>query len=627
MATTPDPSAIPSRIHPPGRVPGETVARPSVAASTLPFDRVELLVWAAIALLAFITRLAGLGLRPLADAEAAQALVSWRLYQGLTVTHDAPYSPLLATANLVTFALWGATEFTARLAPALSGALVVLAPLALRRYLGRIGAIGAGALMGLSPAALYLSRSADGDILALTGAALLFIGIAQLQNGENAHHHSGAISVVAGLAVMVIAAPLTYSLVVLLLTFGAALWLAQRGAYRPRGGEIIAVLRSGIQAQRRRLIAILITTFAAASGFWLNRDGLAMTVDQIEVWARGFVPTAGVAGPTFYSGSPAYPALWLLGLYEPLTLLAALFGLGIALGRRRPLDLLLVWWFCGGVLLDALRPGRSTGEVLLTLWPATLLAGLALGKLAEMIGQQGDWKREGVVVAACWTVFAFGYTVFTIYTHNYGALWQPLTAIGMLIVLLLAFWQWHGAAVALRGAALAGVTALALFHVAGSVRLNYTPLADASQPLVRTSAGEGLRDLVAVLQFVSARKVNDPYLVEILASRDVGPVVEWQLRAFPNVRWVRKVEQLPVERGSVDTPSRFPEVVLTPQGTLLTDEPYAGQDFVVRSSRQPVSMSASAFIRWYLLREPEPQQLEKVVLWVKQSPTAHTSKK
>jgi hypothetical protein len=38
-------------------------------------------------------------------------------------------------------------------------------------------------------------------------------------------------------------------------------------------------------------------------------------------------------------------------------------------------------------------------------------------------------------------------------------------------------------------------------------------------------------------------------------------------------------------------------------------------------------MSASAFIRWYLLREPQPQQLEKVVLWVKQSPTAHTPKK
>ncbi|PWH19993.1 MAG: hypothetical protein DDG58_04010 [Ardenticatenia bacterium] len=603
------------------------VERPGATAHTMPISQVELLLWAALALLAFITRLAGLGLRPLSDAEAAQALVSWRLYQGLTVTHDAPYSPLLATANLVTFALWGATEFTARLVPALSGALVVLAPLALRRYLGRAGAIGAGLLMCLSPAALYLSRSVDGDILALTGAALLFIGIAQLQNGASARHSSGAIAAVAGLAVMVTAAPLVYSMVALLLTFGAALWLAQRGTHRPRWGELITALRFGIQAQRGRLVAILIATSAAASGLFLNRGGLAMMVDQIEVWARGFVPAAGVTALDSYAGSSVYPALWLLGLYEPLTLLAALFGLGIALGRRRPLDLLLVWWFCGGVLLDALRPGRSTGEVLLTLWPATLLAGLVLEKLAEMIRQQGDWKREGIVVAACWTVFAFGYTVFTIYTNNYSAIWQPLTAFGMLIVLLLVFWQWHGAASTLRGAVLAAVTALALLHVAVSVRLNYTPLADASQPLVRASAGEGLRDLVAVLQFVSAEKVNDPYLVEILASRNLGPAVEWQLRAFPNVRWVRKVEQLPVERGLMDTASRFPEVVLTPGGTLLTDEPYAGQDFVVRSSRQPASMTASAFIRWYLLREPQPQQLDKVVLWVKQSPTAHASKK
>ncbi len=607
-------------------MPPETVERPIAMADALPMDPREIIAWAALALLALATRLAGLGLRPLADGEAAQALVSWQLYHGLPVTH-APYSPLLATTNLVAFALGGATEFTARLLPALAGALLVLSPLGLRRYLGRVGALCAGMLVCLSPAASYLSRTLNGDILVITGAALLLVGVAQLQNGANARRGSGAIAVVAGLVLMVISAPLAYSVVVLLLTFGGALWLAQRGALRPRWGEIIAGWHSAIQARRGTLIAIWLAAFAAASGLLLNRAGLAMTVDQIGVWARGFVPTAGEAAVTPYLGGAASPALWLLGLYEPLTLLAALFGLGIASGRRRPLDWLLVWWLCGGILLDALRPGRSTGEVLLVLWPATLLAGLALGKLAERVWQQGDWKREGVVVAACGIVFAFAYTTLMMYASHYGVIWQPLAAIGMVVILMVAFWQWHSAASALRGAALAVVAALALLHVAGAMRLNYTPLADASQPLVRASAGEGLRDLAAVLQFVSVKKVNDPYLVEILASRALGPAVEWQLRAFPNVRWVRKVEQLPVEGNAADIASRFPEVVLTPEDRLLTEESYAGQDFVVHSYREPAPLAASAFIRWYLLREPQPQRLEKAVLWVKQTPTTYTLKK
>lgn len=607
-------------------MPPKTAKRPAATPYALPLSQVELVAWTALAISVFIMRLAGLGARPLADAEAAQALVSWQLYQGLTVTH-APYSPLLATANLVTFALWGATEFTARFVPALSGVLLVLMPLGLRRYLGRMGALGAGALLCLSPATLYLSRTVNGEILAISGAALLFVGLARLQNGVDTRHGSGAVAMMAGLALMVISSPSVYSVVVLFLTFGVAFWQAQRGAHRPSWGEIFAELRAGIRARHHMLIAILVATFAAASGLFLNRAGLAMTVDQIGMWVRGFVPVPETVGLASQPDGSVYPALWSLGLYEPLTLLAALFGLAMALGRRRPLDLLLVWWFCGGILLDVLRPGRSTGEVLLVLWPAALLAGQALAKLAEMVWQQGDWQREGTVVAACWIVFAFGYTAFTLYANRYGAIWQPLAAIGMLVILLVAFWQWHGVAPTLRGAALAAVTALALLHVAGAVRLNYTPLADASQPLVRTSAGEGLRDLVAVLQFVSTKKVNDPYLVDVLASREVGPAVEWQLRAFPNVRWVRKVEQLPLEGTSMDIPSRLPEVVLTPEDTLLTDEPYAGQDFVVRNFRQPAALAASAFIRWYLLREPQPQQLKKVVMWVKQSPPIHTSKK
>jgi len=582
----------------------------------------EIVAWAVIIALALATRLVDLGARPLSDTEAAQALVSWQLYQGLQTT-GRDYSPLLTTAGLIAFALWGATEFTARLASAIAGAFLVLLPMGLRRPLGRIGALCAGVLICLSPSALYLSRTTNGDIFVVAGAALWFIGITRVANGADGRHHLGAITMVVGLALVVVSSPLAGSMILLLLTFGGALWVTHCWKRVVWLHEMIADLT----ARRGVLIAALIAVLVIANGLFVNQDGLPTMVDQIEMWLRGFAPATGSATPASHGMSPVYPALWLLGLYDPLTLLAGLFGLRMVLARRRSLDLWLAWWFCGGVLLDVLRPGRSVGEMLLTMWPAALLAGLAIGKFVETVWKQGDWKREGVVVASCLTVFTFAYITFMMYASNYGVIWQPLAAIGMLVVLIVAFWQWHDSASTVRGVMLAMTGTLFLFHVAGAVRLNYTPIADASQPLVRASAGEGLRDLVTVLQFASVRKANDPYLVEILAGRDVGPAVEWQLRAFPNVSWVRKVEQLPVEGASSSTASRFPEVVLAPEGALLTDEPYAGQDFVVRNYGQPTSMPATAFIRWYLLREPQPQQPEKVVLWVKQPSAANTSEK
>jgi predicted membrane-bound mannosyltransferase len=159
----------PQHSHPLERTSAESAKPPAITACVIPI-KVEIIAWAALAALALTMRLADLGARPLSDTEAAQALVSWRLYQGLKISSGG-YSPLLTTGGLIAFALWGATEFTARLASALSGVFLVLLPLGLRHYLGRLGAICAGMLLCISPSALYLSRTVNGDVVVIAGAA------------------------------------------------------------------------------------------------------------------------------------------------------------------------------------------------------------------------------------------------------------------------------------------------------------------------------------------------------------------------------------------------------------------------------------------------------------------------
>ena len=85
-------------------------SRPSATAVdySLPLSwlTVERAAYLGLALLALILRLMNLGVVPLSDAEAGQALVGWHIYQDQPVD-QVGYSPLIATLNLVSFVLLG----------------------------------------------------------------------------------------------------------------------------------------------------------------------------------------------------------------------------------------------------------------------------------------------------------------------------------------------------------------------------------------------------------------------------------------------------------------------------------------------------------------------------------------
>jgi hypothetical protein len=180
---------------------------------------------------------------------------------------------------------------------------------------------------------------------------------------------------------------------------------------------------------------------------------------------------------------------------------------------------------------------------------------------------------------------------------------------------------WYDGPSALRGGGLVAVTVLTVFTVATGWRLNYGPMADPRQPLVHTPAAEGLPDLVATLKQLSSWRAGDPYLLNVIADRRLGPAVEWQLHRFKNVTWVDSLDQWPptIPAGNSDAPTDF-EAILTPADTTLKlDEGYAGQDFAVRAFWSPAGLHGQSLIRWIVLRTATtPVNYEKAVLWVKQ---------
>ena len=158
-------------------------------------------------------RLIQLGAVALSDSEAILALQSLRIAQGSDPLLGP--QPLYILFTSLFFAVIEGTNFMARLLPALAGSALVFAPALFRAQLKPRPAVILAFLFAIDPGLVFLSRQANGTILAVT--ILLFAG------GMWIHRRLIPAGILAGLALL--AGP---SLWAGLLTLGIA-WLFTRG--------------------------------------------------------------------------------------------------------------------------------------------------------------------------------------------------------------------------------------------------------------------------------------------------------------------------------------------------------------------------------------------------------------
>jgi len=126
----------------------------------------EMAAYGALIALGFGFRLWDLGARALHHDESLHAYYSYQLLQGNGYEHSPLlHGPFQFFGTAATFFLTGAaTDYTARVLPALFGGGLVVLPAFFRGHLGRTGALITAALIAFSPALLYYSRFAREDI-------------------------------------------------------------------------------------------------------------------------------------------------------------------------------------------------------------------------------------------------------------------------------------------------------------------------------------------------------------------------------------------------------------------------------------------------------------------------------
>jgi len=133
--------------------------------------------------LALWIRLLHLGERPLDPDEASQALAAWKLANGVDLA-QLGLSPLLLSLQYLTFLLTGASDVAARVWPALVGSSMVAMPCAMRKHLGRGGALFASLLLALSPNLVFFSRQSSAYVLVAAASLGLLVCLVNWVQGS-----------------------------------------------------------------------------------------------------------------------------------------------------------------------------------------------------------------------------------------------------------------------------------------------------------------------------------------------------------------------------------------------------------------------------------------------------------
>ncbi len=138
----------------------------------------EQLAYGAIFIAAVLTRFWSLGTRALHHDESLHAWFSYQYAIGKGYFHDPlMHGPFLFHTGAAMFALFGASDASARYGTALFGVILVMLPWLLRPLIGRWGALVTSVLLLVSPSILYYSRLVRHDIYLMTFTFLIIIAI------------------------------------------------------------------------------------------------------------------------------------------------------------------------------------------------------------------------------------------------------------------------------------------------------------------------------------------------------------------------------------------------------------------------------------------------------------------
>ncbi len=622
--------------------PAQPVMDRSAQSAPNPLDRTISLTgislysvaWLAIALIAVALRVVQLDRFALSPSEAILAFDGWNLYSGapLDPGQSLPTTqPLLILLEAFAFFLFGATDVSARIVPAVAGIAFLPLIALLRPVAGRAATIGMALLVAISPVMVYTSRLIDGNVLLTLSALLVVVAICRAglarQRGTAISRWAATAGV--GLALLLASGPAALS-VLIGLAVGLVLSIVLDPDRRsdettPRGRRAPEPATTNVLLLgTRAIVANPATVGALLAGF---------AVTAVTVFTRLFSDLTAISGlgelfidwgRLIGSGAPAIPTqyyLLVVLLYELLALVFAVVA--VVLPRReRAVDEVtdpaaparLQWpfflgWFGATLVLFAFSSGRDAADAIQIVLPLLLLAGIGLGRLIETI----DWLAFSRGGGFLLVVATLGIVAGLIATAVLASTGGPANGSGssailqILVVLVIVVGGMIYLSVVAAGnlrrgnfpvqfgrmVLLAVLLLLGVMTIRTTTELNYYNVASGNELIAQQTPTEAVPALVNRLTVlsrdvsVSRADITDPLGRNSLRLL-IDPSVEWPFRWY-----FREYTDLtvgpPSEATAVDA-----EVVIGPEGSPAGGAGFTPQTYTYLN-RVPAAYSQPDF--------------------------------
>ena len=554
-------------------------------------DKQQIFLFAAVLILfAGCIRFIGLTILPLSNNEAYSALQALQIFS-VRAPNEITI-PIYTVLTGVNFSIWGASDFLARLWPALIGSLVVLLPFGFRKFLGNRTAIIFAFCLAVDPVFIAASKQVNGTIMA---CFFIFFTIMALINKK---HVLGGV------------------LAVFTILSGASVWLGVLSLAVAYLLNKLLSSRPNDNDQKNNVQLIPIVEFGKKD--WLN-VGKGAVIGIVLIGTIIFTKPELLSG--LVSGFVEFVKGW--GRVSNVTILSLLFiivayefipfvlgGLAIARGikENHPVELALARWMLVSTLLVVFYPAHQLFDLIWLAIPLLILASRQIERIAYLLKKlQGPDFAYGALVAVL-LVFSL-LSAGSFINQISGSVEYIRGLVGMVagivliaVTALLVAWGWQ-AGTSKKGLLLGFLFVGILVGFSTSMRsagLSRYPAAE----LWNSSSIPVDADIVtSTINDMSLWKTGLPESLSILRAGDLSASMAWYFRNYKNFSTT-----LEVPGGNLS------DIVINDGAALSSQAAYRGQDFVWERTMQKKDVKVVDWIKWLLFRKANYND-RTIVLW------------
>ena len=555
-------------------------------------------IFGLIVLGAAVFRFYNLGIIPLAENEALQAMAVWNFWLPGVLEASNVGSPAFFSFTAPLSQVIGFNDATIRIIPAVFGVGVVILPRFLQHRIGVMGVIVTTTLLAISPLNVLLSRTVGGDSIALF--AILLVGIAFIRYQETA----------ATRWLYTLAIALGLGLTSSILFYSGLITLIIAGLIQTRFGMSLFANESFIKpetAERNKALIIGgIVFLLTATMFLWNFIGIGDVARLLGDW---FNTITIIEGRTI-----ADPFLAIIR-YEPLLLVLGIPAVIWAIWRSKPLATANLYWLLTIMLLIVIRRGDMGNAALFTI-PGYFLIGL----FAQAV--LGNHLRKYAVLVGMGFFLAFGVIAINVARYIRVATYDPGDLRYILVVLMaivLIFMTVYMISVYDLSAIYQGtIMAILAFYVVVQWGIafqmaNYHAN-DVRERWVLAGTDDGVRMLTRTATDISRQVVGGTDMLNVLTTVD-SPVLAWYLRDLKGL-----------QVGGALPATAEHDVIITPADiTFPLEDSYTGTNLrfkqagVTEVTAETGTVEAIYdLMRWWFFRETSDQiNYDELILWVR----------